>query len=59
MQNFLIFHPIINTFTIPAGLIETIVACKSKGLSSEKIRPLTTANNSISPSWSGMIQNLK
>ena len=35
-QNFLIFQPILNTFTMPAGLTETIVAWESKGSLNEK-----------------------
>ena len=48
-QNFLIFQLILNTFKIPAGLAETIVAWQSKRLLNEKIRTPTTSNNSLSP----------
>ena len=48
-QNFLIVQPIYNTFTTPAGLKDTIVEWKSKGLSNEKIKTPITANNSFSP----------
>ena len=36
-QNFLIFQPILNTFTMFAGLIESIIARQPKGLSNEKM----------------------
>ena len=48
-QHFLTFQPILNTFTIPDGLRETVVAWQSKGFSNETIRPPTTSNNSLSP----------
>ena len=35
-QNYLIFQPILNTFTKPTGAAETIKPWKSKGLSHEK-----------------------
>ena len=34
---------------MPAGNTETIIAWKSKVLSNDLIKPLTTANNSLSP----------
>ena len=48
-QNFLKFQPILNSLAMPTGLTETIVAWEPKGLPKEKIRSLTTANNSLSP----------
>ena len=51
-KNFSIFQPILNTFTMATSLTETIVALQSKKESiwkKEKIRPLTTSNNSLSP----------
>ena len=49
LQNFLLFQRILNTFTMSFGLTETIVVWESKGLSNEKIKPPTTANNNLSP----------
>ena len=49
LQNFLIFQPIFDSFVIPAGHTETIIAWKSKGLSNEMIKPPTTANYNLSP----------
>ena len=44
-QNFLIFQPISKTFTMPAGVTETII----KWLSTEKVKISATVNNSFSP----------
>ena len=52
LKNCLLFQPILNTFTMTTSLTETTVALQSKKESiwkNEKIRPLTTSNNSISP----------
>ena len=46
---FMIFRPILNTFTKLVGLAETIVAWASNGLSNAKIRSPTTSNDSLSP----------
>ena len=48
-QNFLIFQSIFNTFKMPAGVIEPVIASLSKRLSNEKTKPSTTANKSLSP----------
>ena len=39
------FQSIFNTFTMPGGISETIVARKTTELPNEKIKPPTTANN--------------
>ena len=49
LQIFLIFQLIFKILTMLAGLIDTTVEWKSKGLLNEKIRPPTTENNSLSP----------
>ena len=43
-QNLSIFQPILNTFTMPAGLTDTIIGWKSQGLSNEKIKSPITAS---------------
>ena len=48
-QNFSIFQPILNTFTMTSGLKKTTVAWQSRVLSNEKITPPTKSNNSLSP----------
>ena len=48
-QNFLMFQPFYKTSTMPAGLTHTIKEWESTGLSNEKIEPLCTANNNLSP----------
>ena len=45
------FQPILNTFTIPAGLTDTVVEWESKDLSNKKIKSPTTANHSLSPKF--------
>ena len=45
------FQPILNTFTIPAALTDTIVEWESKELSKKKIKSPTTANHSLSPKF--------
>ena len=47
-QNFLIFQPNLNIFTIYGNLKR----CKNK----EKIRSCTTSNNALSPKLDGIIQ---
>ena len=41
-QNYLVFQPICNTFTMSAGHTETTIAWKSKGLSNESTTHPTT-----------------
>ena len=48
-QNFLIFRPIIKTFTRFAGLPDPISKLESKGLLNERIKPPYVSNNSLSP----------
>ena len=51
-KNFLIFQPILNTFTLPTIFTETIVVWQSKNeliWKNEKVRPPTISNNSLSP----------
>ena len=48
-NNFLIFQPILNTFTMTSSLKKRTVAWQSTGLSIEQIRPPNTSNNSLSP----------
>ena len=50
-QNYLIFKPVYNTFIRLTGT-ETIIAWKSKGLSTENIKTLTAPDNSIAPELS-------
>ena len=45
---FMIFQPILNTFSKPVGLAGTVVAWASNGLSNAKIRSPTTSNDSLS-----------
>ena len=46
-QNFLLFQPILNTFTMHTVLAETIVAWESKALSNEIIRFYITSDKNI------------
>ena len=55
-QNFLIFQPILNTFTMPIGLTETIVTWESKGLPNEKIKTPATTNTSLAPRMKWIIE---
>ena len=48
-ENVLIFQPIFNTFTMPAGTTDTVMESESKEMSNEKTKPPITANNSFSP----------
>ena len=48
-QNFLIFQPILKTFTIATVITKIIIEYESKGLSNEKITPLIMPNNCLSP----------
>ena len=41
-------QPLFNTFIIPAGITEIILAWKSKVMLNEIVKPRTTANNSFS-----------
>ena len=56
-QNFPRYQPILDTFTMPTSLAETIVAMQSKGLPNGKTRRSTTSNNSLFPKL--MRHNLK
>ena len=47
-QNFSIFQPILDTFTL-VGLTGTILALAMQRLLNEKIKPPTTLNKSLSP----------
>ena len=53
-QNLLIYQPIFKTFTALAGLSDTIVEWKSKGVLNEKIKPPITAIHSFSPKLTWM-----
>ena len=48
-QNFLIFQPTLNTFTVTAGLLESIKAWQCRGLPNGKIRSPITVDKSIYP----------
>ena len=48
VQNYLVFQPIIRYFKVITNT-DYISSWKSKGLSTESIKPPTTSNNSISP----------
>lgn len=46
-QDYLMFQPISNTFRIPTTDAETIIACKFKEFSGEKIKPSATPDNKL------------
>ena len=54
-QIYLIFQPISNTFRIPTGVTETVVAWKSKGLSDESIKLTNTPGITLVPKLNGFI----
>ena len=47
-QNYLVFQPINRCFKVTAG-IDYVSSWKSKGLSTESIKPPTTSDNSLTP----------
>lgn len=49
LQNYLIFQPITNTFTIPTVDTETVIAWRSKGFSKEGIKTLIVPSNNLTP----------
>lgn len=54
-QNYFIFQLIPNTFRIPTGVTETVVAWKSKGLSDESIKLTNTPGITLVPKLNGFI----
>ena len=50
-QCFLLFQPTFNTFTMLAGIAETIVEWESKVVSNRNINPLIAPNHSLSPKF--------
>lgn len=54
-QIYLIFQPISNTFRIPTGVTETVVAWKFKGLSDESIELTNTPGITLVPKLNGFI----
>ena len=52
---YLIFQLIPNTFRIPTGVTETVVAWKSKGLSDESIKLTNTPGITLAPKLNGFI----
>ena len=46
-QKYLLFHPIFNSFGMATGDIKKNVAWKSKGLSSESLKPPSAHGNSL------------
>ena len=51
-QNYLVFQPLYKYFTFITGLPYYISSWKSKGLSTESIKPPATSDNSLSPALS-------
>ena len=64
LKNYLVFLLLFRTFRMSTGDTETIIACKSKGLSNETIKIPTTLSNSLAPKvklilWSKIIVEYK
>ena len=50
VQNYLVFQPIIRYFEVnKISNTDYVLSWKSKGISAESIKPLTTSDNSLTP----------